>query len=328
MLSTLIEYVRETAESLGGGPWSIIASTEGELLCEHYEPGCYDGAVNEHSLWPLYSATKSVAVAAILALHARKTIQLDDPVSKYLAAFGTPGDGTHDRREVTIRHLASNTSGVSIPPEKYTPEKDKPPGMELVQADTRPGQEFLYSTLGMHVLQNTIESATGEPFEDTLQTLVLAPLRLSSARYLHEYDERVPVIPVRTAENPPDRYYYSLRGLACNSGVYMTARDLNRYGQAWLSDQISTVFPLPLRKQAWATCALAEDPIGYGLMWWTIEQNNGYLMYGWGGQASVVVPEKGIVLTVLRNSMNHPEHGPFKYYEDKKNLVAFASDLG
>jgi hypothetical protein len=64
-------------------------------------------------------------------------------------------------------------------------------------------------------------------------------------------------------------------------------------------------------------------------MWWTIEDSGGYVMAGWGGQVTAVVPKVGVVLTVLRNSYDHPNHGPsFKYSDDKKHLVELCRRLG
>lgn len=178
----------------------------------------------------------------------------------------------------------------------------------------------------MHILQNTIEAATGEPFEQLLSRLVFKPLGLLSARYIKEFSSRLPVIPVRKAEKPEGRYYYSLDGLACSSGVFMTAMDLNRHAQSWLSHGLPWS---QLKNQAWKSHSVPEGGRGYGLMWWTLEDAGGYLMVGWGGQATAIVPRAGVVLTVLRNSYDHPNHGPsFKYADDKRHLVDLSSRLG
>jgi CubicO group peptidase (beta-lactamase class C family) len=307
----------------------VIVRKDDQVILEEYGAGKHEGTVDAESLWPLYSVTKSVAVGAILALENKGTVSLDDPVSKYLGAFKTKGDGEGDRRDVTIRHLASNTGGVSISREKYVPAQDKPPDMAFVQVDTPPGEVFEYSALGVHILQNTIEAATGEPFEKTLSVLVFEPLGLSSARYLAAHNSELPIIPVRKAEKVADRYYYAQNGLACNSGIYMTATDLNRYGQVWLDSGQPGLFSEQLRDQAWKNYSRPDEGIGYGLMWWTIEDSGGYVMAGWGGQVTAVVPKVGVVLTVLRNSYDHPNHGPsFKYSDDKKHLVELCRRLG
>lgn len=329
VLTEIADYVRQTTEDLGGGPWAVIVRKDDQVILEKYGAGKHEGTVDAESLWPLFSVTKSVAIGAILALEKKGTVSLDDPVSKYLGAFKTKGDGAGDRRDVTIRHLASNTGGVSIPKEKYVPTKDKPPDMEFVQVDTPPGEVFEYSALGMHILQNTIEAATGEPTEKTLSALVFEPLGLSSARYIAEPYSKLPIIPVRKAEKVADRYYYAPTGLACHSGIYMTAIDLNRYGQIWLDSEQQTLFPKRLRDQAWKSYSRADTGIGYGLMWWTIEDLGGYVMAGWGGQVTAVVPSGGVVLTVFRNSYDHPNHGKsFKYDNDKKHLVELCGRLG
>jgi len=329
-------YVAKTTAALGSCPVGIVVSRNAKIIFEKYSAGAKRkesfGPVNKQSLWPIFSATKSFVAGMLLSLATDGIIDLDDPVGKYLHEFTTHGNGPYDRRNVTIRHLASHTSGVSGPEEKQA-HYGTPPDLNHVQIDTKPGAEFLYSGLGMHILERTIQAATGEDFAETLRKRILDPLGLKDTLYIYEYNPQLPMLPVRTnnISDPSGNYSLSPKAYRAHYGLYATARDVNRYGQLWLGNgtfEGRTYFTPELKKEAWKYHGTrASDKGRYGLLWWLFEEEGGYVMSGAGAKATAVVPEANVVITVLRIPLE-PNSGPFNFYEDKKNLVLFAKKLG
>ena len=334
MLRELENYVRGTATALGNCPSAIVVSRNREILFEKYTAGI-DGAaplgpVDAQSLWPIFSATKSYVAGLLLSLAKDRILMLDDPVSKYLPAFSTHGDGPYDRREVTIRHLASHTSGVALPERA---DSDALPDLNLIRIETPPGEVFLYSGLGMHILERTAEAAAGADFEVLLRARILEPMGLSDTQYLYARDASLPMLPVNHAEadDPAGNYLLAVEGLRAHYGLYATARDCNRFGQLWLSDgtfEGHMYFTPELKREAWTYHGMRDSDKGrYGLLWWLFEDDGGYVISGAGAKATAVAPETGVVITVLRLPLK-PSNGPFDFKEDKRTLVRFGNRLG
>ncbi len=335
VLKELERYFDETRLAFGDCPSALVVSRKDGIIFEKYEAGIYAqtsyGSINEESLWPLYSITKSFAAGVLLSLASEGILDLNDPVSKYLPEFSTHGEGAFDRRKVTIRHLASHTSGASIPKEKYTPTKDNPPDLNLVQIDTEPGTSFLYSALGMHLLERLIQSATGEDFEATLSKRILVPLGLNHTQYIYQLEPLVPILPVRIGEttSPSRNFDFASKGIRCHTGLYSTARELNRYGQLWLGDGTfkgHRYFDSKFKKEAWKHHSTQpSNNAHYGLLWWLSEENGAYIMSGSGRKVTVVMPEKGVVITLLRLPVEIPKEPTL---DDNENLIRFANQLG
>jgi CubicO group peptidase (beta-lactamase class C family) len=110
----------------------------------------------------------------------------------------------------------------------------------------------------------------------------------------------------------------------------MTARDLNRYGQLWLSNgtlEGHHYFTSKLKKEAWKYHGKrASDNGRYSLLWWLFEAEGGYVISGATSTVTAVVPESNIVITVMRNHIG-PKPGPFNFFDDKRTIVLFGKRL-
>jgi CubicO group peptidase (beta-lactamase class C family) len=257
---------------------------------------------------------------------------LDDPVARYLPVFETPGGGPFSRCDVTIRHLASHSSGL-VWDEGDDAFNGDSVAVEQLRAATKPGEVLHYSAIGMHVLEKTVEAATGEDLERLIVDRILTPLELHETRYVYRYSKTLPLLPSHV-EGPvvrQDDYKFMQRGDRASAGLYMTARDLNRWCRLWLHSGTldgHTLFSPELQREAWTFHSLRESDQGRsGLLWWLYEDDGAYMTSGLSRTLSVVYPRTGIVLTVARNQIG-PFVGAFDYAVDKKRLVALASRFG
>ncbi len=313
-------YLDTTASQLGDSPFAAVVSKNGEILYERYYDGqgVLDTAVNERARWQVFSITKSFVSALVLSLCEDDLLSLDDSVSKYLPAFREHGDGPFDRRAVTIRHLLSHTSGAAVEGNK-TPESLLP-SFDNIQIITAPGTGFKYSSLGMLVLERTLETASGKDLDTLLNEKIIEPLGLESTGYVYPGSATNQVLPQKK-----DLFHYSQRGRRAGAGLYTTARDLNTFGQFWLNPE--SVFSRELRQEVWTYHGMRESDGGrYGLMWWLFESDGGYVMSGRQSKINAVIPGTDSVITVIR----YPQARAAKEYsfaEDKRAMVLFGKRL-
>lgn len=330
-LSELEAYVTDTMNLLSPSSAAIVVSRGEEVIFENYISGSFEGLpsteVNSATLWPLASVTKSVSAGVLLALVRQDIVYLDDPVSKYLPHFENPGTGPFSRRDVTVRHLASHTSGLQFP------GKQPQGSFYDLETATEPGTTFNYSAIGMAVLQKVIESATVESYESIAQREILGPLNLTGMRYLHDYDPTLPLIATYAGEfdDPAQHYFLTPTDGFVGSGLYSTARDLNRYGQLWatggtLGDR--TYFTPELQNEAvQAQSHFDYLNADYGLLSWVFPEKRAMVMSGATHTVNAISLEHGTVVTVMRNYYGDIPDG-FTFHTDKKRLVEFARLIG
>ena len=121
------------------------------------------GRAEERSLFALASLTKPIVALAAMVAAEEGAVDLDRPIADHLAAYADPG-----RRDITLRHLLSHTSGL--------PEV----GREVAPLDVapvhRPATRRIYSNVGFHIVAALLTAATGMPFQRYVDEAVLAPL--------------------------------------------------------------------------------------------------------------------------------------------------------
>jgi len=318
VLGELDAYLVRTSNYMGDCPYAVVVSKHGEIIHENYhDGGGVVGPVNKDSRWALFSTSKSFISALVLNLVGEGIIDLDDPIRKYLPGFETKGTGDYSRRDVTIRHLASHTSGASCSQGVFIAEL--PENLDEIEIITEPGGPFLYSSLGTYLLELTLETATGEDLDDLLRERVLERLELTSTGYVYGEDGLDGrILPIR-----PDVYIYSAIGHRAGSGLFSTARDLNAFGNFWINPE--RLFSKDLRDEAWKYHGTrVVDGGEYGLLWWLLADHGGFVMSGYGQKVNAVIPEKNIVVTVLRYPQNNEY---FEFSADKHALVTFGNRL-
>lgn len=318
VLAELDSYLDRTSAHLGDCPYAVVVSLEGKIIHERYhDGGKIVGSIDQNSRWFLYSISKSFAAALMLNLVQDGLIELDDPVGKYLPAFATKGAGPFDRKKVTLRHLASHTSGAFIEPDVLV--EDIPRNLNDIKIVTAPGRSFQYSSLGTHLLERSFEAATGRDYETLLQERVLQPLELTNTGFIYpEPALNTALLPIR-----PGTYQYSQIGHRVGSGLSSTARDLNAFGNFWLNP--TELFSIDLRQEVWRLHGIRDSDNGrYGLLWWLFEDHGGYVMSGHALKVNAVIPHRNVVVTVIRYPQNDAS---FDFYADKLACVSFGHRL-
>ncbi len=160
------------------------------------------------AIFEICSLSKPVTAAAILQLYDRGKLGLDDPVSKFIPAFGhvkvyaggpaaAPALRNPDT-PITIAHLLTHTSGLTYGVFTNTPVDTIYRGANLFALDRTlaqfvdtlarlplvfsPGTQWQYG-MSLDVLGRVVEVASGKPFDRYLEEELFAPLGMRATSF-------------------------------------------------------------------------------------------------------------------------------------------------
>lgn len=226
-------------------PWAVLQVTRSDHDAFVHASGVDTGHVDV-----LRSATKVATVTAFMTLVRDGAVALEDPVSRFIPAFG------HDKAAVTVRHLLSMNSGL---PSQWRDFSDAVPLSEGANAIAkaplvaRPGERFIYGNLGLTVAGRVAEIAAGRPWDQFFRDALASPLGLT-----FDY------VPLETGRlggggrTNAESYARLLRlhlGRGIYNGTAFLPAELVEIMQA--SNGSRFVNPIP-----------DIDPCGYGMGWW------------------------------------------------------------
>ncbi|MFI0421901.1 serine hydrolase domain-containing protein [Spongiactinospora sp. 9N601] len=220
----------------------VVAVAAGELVRYRDAAGALADdrpRVRTDSIFDLASVTKIFTTVAILSLVEQGLLSLDEPVAARLPA----GYGGHP--EATLRHLLTHTAGLPAGRKVHEEIPGTAARMELILS-TAPvgpcGGPYLYSDIGMITAGRVAELAAGVSLADLVRDRVTGPLGLASTGY------RPPagLVPrIAATEYKPgrpgtgcvrgevhDETAYGLGGVAGHAGLFATAGDVLRLGEA------------------------------------------------------------------------------------------------
>jgi len=167
--------------------------------------------VQHDAIWRIYSMTKAITSVAAMTLWEQGRFELKDPVARFLPEFTDTrvwrsGSVTLPAYEpmtepMAMWHLLSHTAGLTYGfmyahpvDEMYRRagfEWGVPPDTDLAQVVQRlaalpllfqPGTEWNYS-MSIDVLGRVVEVLTGQPLDEALRELVLAPLGMDDTGF-------------------------------------------------------------------------------------------------------------------------------------------------
>ena len=143
-----------------------------------------DEPVTADSLFNLGSLGKVFISALLAKAHRDGVLNLDDPVAKHVTEL----QAGSDMRRVTLRQLASYTSGFVLPqdlppwPERFFTLPQFIATLNDWEADAQhePGQQMIYSHAGYMLLHLALERRFGMPIGQLVEQQISQPLGLSS----------------------------------------------------------------------------------------------------------------------------------------------------
>jgi CubicO group peptidase (beta-lactamase class C family) len=143
------------------------------------------------TLYRIGSITKVFTTTLLAMLRDRGTVRLDDSVANYLPPeVKLPAD-PRGAPAITLRHLATHSSGLPSMPPNLVPKGEDPYGGYPVEAlyaglpqtrlDFPVGARVSYSNLGMGLLGHALERAAQLPYEEMLKLWIFQPLGMGAS---------------------------------------------------------------------------------------------------------------------------------------------------
>jgi CubicO group peptidase (beta-lactamase class C family) len=277
--------------------------------------------VDEETVFDFASITKMFTAVVLLSLVEQGLTGLDEPIAAHLASFADV-----ERRQVTLRHLLSHTSGLPAVLPLYTDWPDRGTRLEAVvhaPLQHRPGEAFEYSCVGFMVAGLLAERLTGTPLAALVRERICVPLGLRDTGFLPpahlvaratatEYQGYAGRGLVHGAVH--DESSWSLGGTAGNAGIFGTAGDLVRFGEMLRSGGSGVLQPATVGEMTRDQLPSDVDPgfrhglgvrIGDPASMGTLAGGGAYGHTGFTGTSLVVDPGRGLVVVLLTNRV-HP----------------------
>ncbi len=246
-LDTLYDFVNtltETGELPGA---CVLVARNGIAMPTRafgkYRPDISHAPMEPDTIFLVASITKPVTVMAAMLLVERGQLLLDDPVAKYIPAFGSNG-----KDAIRIRHLMTHTSGLpDFLPDNIELRQRHAPLSEFVRRicdltpDFEQGTNVQYQSTGLGVLGAVIETISDTVLPDFLNTEVFSPVDMpDTALGVQQLDQdRIAYVDVpeemRGADwgwNTP--YWWNLA--VPWGGMFTTTRDLQHLLQMFLDN--------------------------------------------------------------------------------------------
>lgn len=230
-------------------------------------------------IFRIASQTKAITSTAVLMLWEEGKFQLDDPISKYIPEFRNPqvlrsfrySDTTYTaepaKREITIRHLLTHTSGIGYGvidgderfkmiyhkagiTDLFTTEpvtiEESVKKLAKLPLHHHPGEKYTYSE-GLDVLGYFIEVISGMSFSDFLRTRLFEPLGMNDTGFYLPASKAGRLVAVQRKEAArwkrfPVTFYdpdYPVKGAKTfysgGAGLSSTAKDYATFLQMYLN---------------------------------------------------------------------------------------------
>lgn len=167
---------RVASAGLAGGVLRVVR--DGQVIHETAVGG-YTGSTP----LPMASATKWFTSAVVMSLVDDGLLDLDEPISTYMAAAREPGVVT---AATTVRHLMTHTSGVRDVPcirNSWGSPQDCARTLLRTPLEFPSGEGLAYGNGPWHLLGRLVVEVTGVEFEDLFRQRVATPLGLKASTW-------------------------------------------------------------------------------------------------------------------------------------------------
>jgi CubicO group peptidase (beta-lactamase class C family) len=205
------------------------------------------------TVYRIGSISKTFTAYLMMLLVQDGTIQLDEPVAKYLPEIRQlKWKKGVDTGNITFRELASHTGGLEREPGLWDAaagpigewENKVLSSIPTTNVTFSPGTKFSYSNIGYGILGLALSRAAHKPFMEMVEERIFKPLDMTSSFYIIPagYEERIAVgyhrnRPGETPDGELAQTEYAGRGYKVpNGGIYTTVGDLARFVMAQYSD--------------------------------------------------------------------------------------------
>ncbi|MFJ3928199.1 serine hydrolase domain-containing protein [Streptomyces sp. NPDC090022] len=316
----LAAHVAATAQRFGIPGVSVAVLTDGQ---EHYASHGVTSVehprpVDENTLFPIASATKTITATALVRLAAEGKVDLDAPVHHYVPELALADETA--TRSITVMNLLNHTAGLDwnlLDTDGDGSLASFVAKMDALALVAEPGTRASYSQAGYNLAGYVIEKVTGLPYEKAVAQLVLEPAGLSHTFFDHD-DVMVRSFAVgyHSAEDgtlspatPWKAYAAGQRGNNPGGGAVSTAADLLRWARFHLGTGDGALPTEALHRMREQTVEVRASSLGDGLgICWFLREVDGVRTLGQGGSGNgqfseiLIVPERNFAVVSLANA--------------------------
>lgn len=194
------------------GSNAMLVVRAGEVVHKHVENSGREGDrdIEPDTLFPIWSMSKPITIAAMLKLHEDGLFEWTDRVSKYLPCFRelTVRDGDQIRPAETplrIIHLMNHRAGwsyynlgVAPPPTVDQPQPDQTRFRDLQEfcevaaaypLESDPGSAYVYG-INQAILGRLVEVLSEKPFAEYLEESIFEPLGMTQTSFVLDEERR------------------------------------------------------------------------------------------------------------------------------------------
>jgi CubicO group peptidase (beta-lactamase class C family) len=269
-----------------------------------------------------------------------------------------------DPRGVTFRHLLTHTSGLPAwrdvyaiaGPRPFPPEAHRPldgdgrwaqalPAIYRYPFIDQPGQRVVYSDIGLMLLGQAVQVVCRQPLEQVIETQLLRPLGLEHTMFNPVNSGRATLQQTAPTEmdlrwrqrriwgEVHDENACGLGGVAGHAGLFATAMDVARFGQAWMDVPEPLGVDAELAAQA-KTEQAVSDEVRRGLGFVIKSRHNAsagdrfsedtFGHTGFTGTTLWVDPRRQCVVACLTNGVyfGRAAHAPHAFRRELHDLLA------
>jgi CubicO group peptidase (beta-lactamase class C family) len=268
------------------------------------------------------SISKSVTAVVLMRLVDRGVVSLDDPVEHHLPEIRRLADPRPGAAPVTLRQLASHTSGLMREP-RLEGAASGPLGEweEKVLAsipttafEHAPGERYQYSNIGFGILGLALSRAARRPFMELVEQEVFRPLGMTGSTFAVDA-ELAPRLAAGYQNGrdgsidsaTPEREHAGRGYKVPNGGVYSTVADLGRLAGAMSGTPGLGILSEEARAEMLRVQTPEAPRRGYGIGFSVEVGEDGRRVVSHGGSVSGYTahlafdPDARVAVVLLRN---------------------------
>ncbi len=261
---------------------SVIMIRGGKIFLERYY-----APYERDTLHRMYSVTKSLVGLAILCLADEGKVDLDTSITSYFPEYPTE---YKDIKDTTIRNMLMMRTAHKRTTYKADLSSDWVKSFFITEPTQIPGTVFSYDTSSSHTLGALVEKITGMELLDYLRIKFLDKIGFSKSAYCLK-----------------DPFGVSIGG----SGLMATSLDVAKVaqlvinkgmenGERLINPELVTLAVSNLSPTD-THCKHTDEQQGYGMQFWRT-RNNGFMLYGLGGQMAICLPDKDFIFVVTADA--------------------------
>lgn len=268
---------------------SILLIRHGKLVAE-----AYYAPYTANTLHRMFSVTKSFTALGIGLLAEEGKLSLEDRIIDHFPEK-LPSEGVHPYiAEITIGDMLMMSTAHEKTTYKRWPDGDWVKSFFAIEPSHIPGTVFSYDTSSSHTLAALVEKLSGMSLLDYLRSKFLDEIGFSKDAYIKtdpmgiaQGGSGLMALPIDLAK---------VAWVVMQEGCYQGKQYLPKeFIQEAVKKQIETV----VRGLG------IDERQGYGYQFWRV-RNNGYAMFGMGGQFAVCFPEQDLILVTTADLQEQP----------------------